>query len=92
MKSTLALFLVILLSVGLVPAQDKAGPDVSPDLTVASDGSGDFKTVQKAIDSVPSDNRQRTIVFIKDGLYHEKVRIDPNFITLRGQSRQGTRI
>ncbi len=65
---------------------------VKPDLTVASDGSGDFKTVQDAVDSIPRDNRQRMIIFIKDGLYHEKVRIDPGFITLRGQSRQGTRI
>ena len=65
---------------------------IGPDLTVAGDGSGNFKTIQQALDSIPHDSRQRTIIFIKDGVYHEKVRIDPSFVTLRGESRQGTRI
>ncbi len=65
---------------------------IKPDVTVAADGSGDFTTIQSALDSIPRDNRQRIIIFIKDGVYHEKVRIDPDFVTLRGQSRQGTRI
>ena len=92
MKFALGSILVVLLSAGFVLAQDKAVPVVRPDLTVASDGSGDFKTIQEAINSVPRTNDQRTIIFIKDGVYHEKVRIDPGFITLRGQSRPGTRI
>jgi len=65
---------------------------VEPDITVASDGSGDFKTIQEAVSSIPRENHERTIILIKDGLYHEKVRIDPAFVTLHGQSRQGTRI
>lgn len=32
------------------------------------------------------------VVFIKDGVYREKVRVDASFVTLRGQSRKGTRI
>jgi pectinesterase len=63
-----------------------------PDIVVAADGSGEFKTIQEAVNTIPRDNRQRTIIFIKDGVYHEKVRIDPDFVTLRGQSREGTRI
>ena len=59
-----------------------------PDITVP----GDFPTIQAALDSIPRDNRQRTVIFIKDGVYREKIRIDADFITLRGQSRQGTRI
>jgi pectinesterase len=92
MKSTLPLILIALVFVGYVLAEDKIVPSVRPDLIVASDGSGDFKTIQKAINAVPRTNDQRLIIFIKDGLYHEKVRIDPGFITLRGQSRQGARI
>jgi len=91
MKFVLA-FILVLLSVRLALAQGKPSPDVRPDLTVAADGSGEFKTIQQAIDSVPHDNRQRTIILIKDGVYHEKVRVDPDFITLHGQSRQGTRV
>jgi pectinesterase len=64
----------------------------SPDIVVAADGSGQFKTVQQAVESIPKNNRQRTVILIKDGVYHEKVRIDASFVTLRGQSREGTRI
>ena len=63
-----------------------------PDITVAADGSGDFKTIQAAVASIPSTNRERVVVFIKDGVYKEKVRVDASFVTLRGQSRKGTRI
>ncbi len=75
-----------------VPAKAADSAAIKPDITVAADGSGDFKTVQEAVNSIPRDNRQRMIIEIKDGVYHEKVRIDPNFITLRGQNRATTRI
>jgi len=65
---------------------------IKPDITVAADGTGNFKTIQEALNSIPRTNQQRMIVFIKDGVYHEKVRIDPSFVTLQGQSRLGTRI
>ena len=63
-----------------------------PDLVVAADGSGDFKTIQAAVGSISKTNRERLVVFIKDGVYREKIRVDAPFVTLRGQSRQGTRI
>jgi pectinesterase len=65
---------------------------IAPDLVVATDGTGKFITVQSALDSIPADNRERLVVFIKDGTYREKVRIDARFVTLRGESRDGTRI
>jgi pectinesterase len=63
-----------------------------PDIVVAADGSGDFKTIQVAVESIPNTNRERIVVFVKDGVYHEKIRVDASFVTLRGQSRKGTRI
>jgi pectinesterase len=63
-----------------------------PDLIVATDGSGDFKTIQAAVAFIPKTNTERMVVFIKDGIYKEKIRVDASFVTLRGQSRQGTRI
>src|SRR5437764_1077844 len=93
MKSPAAFMLIALLPVVSIAAEDATTPVAfRSDLIVAGDGSGDFKTIQEAINAVPRTNDQRLIIFIKDGLYHEKVRIDPGFITLRGQSRQGTRI
>jgi pectinesterase len=63
-----------------------------PDITVAADGSGDFKTIQAAVASISKTNSERTVVFVKDGIYKEKIRVDASFVTLRGQSRAGTRI
>ncbi len=63
-----------------------------PDLVVAADGSGDFKTIQAAVESISKTNRERIVVFIKDGIYKEKIRVDASFVTLRGESRAGTRI
>ncbi|HWA08110.1 MAG TPA: pectinesterase family protein [Opitutaceae bacterium] len=89
--------LPVLAFLAALPAAALAGaaPAASapqPDLVVAADGSGDFKTIQAAVASIPRDNRERRIVFIKDGTYHEKVRVDAAFVTLHGQSRTGTRL
>lgn len=69
-----------------------ASPAVPPDYVVAADGSGQFRTIQAAVDAIPRDNHERRIILIKDGVYHEKVRIDANDVTLEGESRRGTRI
>src|SRR5512132_2107724 len=84
-----ALFLPAL----LVPACSKSPSNSpKPDIVVAADGSGDFNTIQAAVASIPATNRERVVVFIKDGTYREKIRVDASFLTLRGQSRKGTRI
>lgn len=46
---------------------------VSYDFVVAKDGSGDFETVQEAIDAVPVFRKQVTTIFIKKGTYKEKI-------------------
>jgi pectinesterase len=84
--------LVLLLCGGTIRTQTTTQQSISPDITVAADGTGNFKTVHAAIASIPKDNHERKIVFVEDGIYHEKVRIDEPFVTLRGQSRSGSRI
>jgi pectinesterase len=64
----------------------------SAKITVAADGSGQFPSIQKALESIPKDNDRPVVISIKDGTYHEKLRVDASFVTLRGQSRDGTRI
>ncbi|MDQ3813255.1 MAG: pectate lyase, partial [Armatimonadota bacterium] len=44
-------------------------------ITVAADGSGDFKTVQEAINAVPDKSAERTIIRIKPGTYKEKLTV-----------------
>jgi pectinesterase len=85
----------VILPILLVCATAAGGPPVPPvppDITVAADGSGNYKSVNAAVASIPKDNRERMIVLITDGIYNEKVRIDAACVTLRGQSRAGTRI
>ena len=63
-----------------------------PDFTVAKDGSGDFTTVQEAIDASPSDSPSRTIIFINPGTYKEKLKVpaDRTNLTLIGESYETT--
>ncbi|MFA7420829.1 MAG: pectinesterase family protein [Melioribacteraceae bacterium] len=72
-----------LLSLNLVAAEKRF-------ITVSQDGSGDFKTITDAVQSLPLFNYQRTIIFVTDGVYNEKIRIDQDYITLRGESREKT--
>jgi pectinesterase len=67
-------------------------PHLTPDLVVAPDGSGDFRSVQAAIDSIPRDNRERKIIFIKQGTYREHLRLETSFVTLLGEDRARTRL
>lgn len=75
-------------SVGLA----SVAPPIRPDIVVARDGSGAFSSVQSAVDSVPRDNHERIIIFIKKGTYQEHLRIDRSFVTLLGEDRLGTRL
>lgn len=48
------------------------------DFVVAPDGSGDFTTVQAAINAVPEMRSNRTRIHIKPGIYKEKLTIPAN--------------
>jgi len=47
--------------------------DVKPDFVVDAKGSGDFKTVQEAIHAIPDFRNKVTTIFIKKGIYKEKL-------------------
>jgi pectin methylesterase-like acyl-CoA thioesterase len=68
-----------------------AGPANPTNLIVAADGSGDFLTVQGAVDSVPANNTTPTIINVRNGFYREAVDVlSKNNLDFRGQSRSGT--
>ena len=48
---------------------------VGQTVVVAADGSGEFQTVQAAIDAAPSKATQRFVIQIKPGTYKEKIRV-----------------
>ena len=54
-------------------------------IVVDANGKADFKTIQEAINSLAADAKAQRIIFIKNGTYKEKIFIDKNFITLKGE-------
>lgn len=61
-------------------------------MIVAQNGSGDFKTIQAAVDSIPKDNTTPVTIYVKAGTYKEKLHIETPFITLKGESAATTKI
>ena len=57
--------------------------------TVAQDGTGSYTTVQAAINAIPSDNKSGFIIYIRNGVYREKLLLDSTkkFVTLIGEDK-----
>lgn len=56
-------------------------------VTVAADGSGDFDTVQAALDFIPSNNTTPTVISVKSGSYFEQVAFQSkHYVTLLGEN------
>lgn len=70
-------------------AQGMAAPQKS-DIIVAQDGSGNFKSIQDAINSLPKEAASSRGIFIKRGTYNEKIFIDKDQVCLRGESADNT--
>ncbi|XP_054781391.1 pectinesterase-like [Prosopis cineraria] len=49
--------------------------EVKPDVVVAADGSGDFKTVEAAVTAAPEKSAKRYVIKIKAGVYRENVEV-----------------
>ena len=63
----------LLLGVVCLAAICVAGsPEDVADIVVAQDGSGDFTTVQDAIDAVPGNKSIQTVIFVEQGTYKEE--------------------
>lgn len=80
------IFKILLLAMMLVATANAA------DITVAADGSGNFKSVQAAVDKVPENNTKRFVIAIKPGIYKEQIRIPANkpYISFIGTDSEKT--
>jgi pectinesterase len=67
---------------------------VAYNITVAKDGSGNYTTLQAAINAVPNNSNNRTVIYIKNGTYKEAVTLETTKknVTLIGQSAAGVKI
>lgn len=48
---------------------------IKADITVAQDGSGQFKTINEAVKNIPKKSNTTFVVYIKEGIYEEQVTI-----------------
>jgi pectin methylesterase-like acyl-CoA thioesterase/acetyl esterase/lipase len=69
-----------------------SGPYHPTMITVAQDGTGDYKTVQEAFDAVPLYNRKPTSINIKKGIYREKLYLDStkSNVSIMGEDKFNT--
>jgi pectinesterase len=79
--------LLVLFLIDPVSAQFSESP-----ITVAKDGSGDFNTIQAAVDAIPDDSEMFYLINIKQGIYEEKLFIENNKIILKGDHRDSVKI
>jgi len=64
---------------------------VKPDFVVAADGTGDFVTIQEAVNAVPDYRKnQRTTIYIKKGIYYEKLIVPSSKCGLSLIGEEGT--
>ncbi|MCW3106867.1 MAG: pectin esterase [Segetibacter sp.] len=84
-KSIYGVFLCVLLTVSVAAQTAKR-------ITVAKDGTGDFKTLQQAFNSVDVSNKKKITIFVKNGIYKEKLLLPrgKQFITLLGEDKFNT--
>ena len=86
----LSLITLLLLCLSFAEAQTA----IQYKMVVAQDSSGDFTTIQDAIDATKSFPPKRITIYIKNGIYREKVRI-PSWntnLSLIGEDVDKTRI
>lgn len=67
---------------------------LKPDVVVAQDGSGKFGSINEALKQVPKKSKKPFVIYIKEGVYKEYVRIekDMTYVVLIGDGGNKTRI
>ena len=59
-------------------------------LIVAKDGTGNFTTIQEALNSIPQYHKDFFTVIIKDGIYNEKIFVEQSNLIICGESKENT--
>nr|XP_010939847.1 pectinesterase [Elaeis guineensis] len=53
-----------------------------PNVTVAQDGSGDFRTINEAIHKIPPKYDGRYVIYVKEGIYDEAVNLTSKYVNI----------
>jgi pectinesterase len=62
------------------------------DIVVASDGGGDFRSIQEALDSIEPHQSKAVTILVRNGLYNEKVFVRRSNVAIVGEDKDSTRI
>lgn len=85
-------FLLLSLWAGITGCNNKTEKIVA-NIIVAQDGTGDYISIQEAIDAVPDNSEKRFIIYIKNGKYDKEKLIVPvtkRYLTIKGEDREKT--
>ncbi|WP_026463882.1 pectinesterase family protein [Adhaeribacter aquaticus] len=89
MKSRIFFYTFLVLLILAISVQGKERPY---QIIVAQDGTGNYKTVAEAIAAAPALSKKRIVIFIKSGVYKEKLVLpeDKINISFLGQNKDNT--
>jgi pectinesterase len=73
MNRQFTIIFLFALNCSVIHAQQVATAQFPKTLTVAQDGSGNYKTIQEAVNSVRDLGQEKVTIYIKPGIYHEKL-------------------
>ena len=59
-------------------------------MVVAKDGSGQFTTIQQAVNAAPVVQGEQTVIMVRNGVYDEKVVVNKPNLRIIGESRENT--
>src|SRR5699024_3188186 len=87
-------WMILLIGIGLLNGitAGKAAGQYKKEMTVAKDGSGDYRSIQDAVDASKSFPYERITIHIKNGVYREKVKVHAwnTRLTFVGESKEKT--
>lgn len=81
MRNSLFLFVVV--------CQAAAGV-AQPTVTVSADGSGDHRTIQAALNSLPDTASASRRILVRNGVYREKIYLEKPNVVIEGEDRDHT--
>ncbi|MDV3201782.1 MAG: pectinesterase family protein, partial [Candidatus Phytoplasma australasiaticum] len=56
--------------------------NIKPDVVVALDGTGQFKTIAEALAAAPKKSKDRHVIYVKAGVYDEQIVVDKQTINI----------
>jgi PelA/Pel-15E family pectate lyase len=79
------LLLICCISISCAYAEEKI-------IVVDAAGRGDFASIQDAVNSLPIKANTQRIIYIRNGVYREKIFVDKDFVSLIGEDKNKTQL